>query len=161
MVLIRVPARWFWAKALAHLTTLNPQGAWVLEIAPRSIGGLCSAALRFGQGESLERLLLRHALDGSDPPARERLAAGVMMIPIPRGGRLERVGGLDSARTVPGIEDIRIAVTSGAELVPLPEGHRYLGFIFARAERPEAVEQALREAHRQLTFDIQPLTGGP
>jgi hypothetical protein len=47
-----------------------------------------------------------------------------------------------------------------AELVPLPEGHRYLGFIFARAERPEAVEQALRAAHRQLTFDIQPLTGG-
>ena len=82
---------------------LAAAGPLVLEIAPRSIGGLCSAALRFGQGESLERLLLRHALDGGDPPERERLAAGVMMIPIPRGGRLERVGGLDSARTVPGI----------------------------------------------------------
>jgi hypothetical protein len=139
---------------------LPAAGPMVLEIAPRSIGGLCSLALRFGQDESLERLLLRHALDGVDPPARERLAAGVMMIPIPRGGRLERVEGLDSARTVPCIEDIRISVTSGDELVPLPEGHRYLGFIFARAERPEAVDLALREAHRRLTFDIQPLTSG-
>ena len=42
---------------------VNESGPWVLEIAPRPIGGLCSRALRFGaDGISLEELLLRDAL---------------------------------------------------------------------------------------------------
>lgn len=136
---------------------LAPGGPVVLEIAPRSIGGLCSRALRFGAGDSLEMLLLRHAL-GEDVGGieREPVAAGVMMIPIPGSGVLKSVYGQDSARSVPGVEDIRIMVAPGAELVPLPEGGRYLGFIFARGGDSGRVEQALRKAHRLLTFDIVP-----
>lgn len=137
---------------------LSPSGPVVLEIAPRSIGGLCSRALRFGSGESLEALLLKHALGREVASlAREPRAAGVMMIPIPSAGTLKGVRGQEAARTVAGVEDIRITMGPGSELVPLPEGGRYLGFIFARADAPEQVEHALRKAHRLLTFDVAPL----
>ncbi|HXH11245.1 MAG TPA: ATP-grasp domain-containing protein [Alphaproteobacteria bacterium] len=136
---------------------VNEHGPWLLEIAPRSIGGLCSYALRFADGISLEEVLLRHAL-GLDVTCleRERVASGVMMIPIPQAGILRQVSGQEEARRVPGIEDVRITIPVGREVVPLPEGSRYLGFIFARAETPHGVEMALREAHRQLSFVITP-----
>lgn len=134
---------------------VNERGPWVIEVAARSIGGLCSRTLRFGTGMSLEELILRHALGWSVPStAREGQAAGVMMIPIPRAGRLGTVGGLEAARAVAGIEDVVISAHAGQDLVPLPEGWQYLGFIFARAGRPAAVEWALREAHRRLSFEI-------
>jgi biotin carboxylase len=128
---------------------------WVLEIAARTIGGLCSRALRFGAGVTLEELVLRHAV-GSERELmeRERLAAGVMMIPIPRAGILRETRGLEAARAVAGIEEVTISLAVGSEVVPLPEGHRYLGFIFARGPDPAFVEQALREAHRRLGFRI-------
>jgi hypothetical protein len=128
----------------------------VIEIAARSIGGLCSRTLSFGTGMSLEEIILRHAL--ALPIAsleRERGAAGVMMIPIPRGGVLEDVEGLDAARAVPLIEDVTIAMHKGQEVVPLPEGSQYLGFIFSRAATPARAEAALREAHSHLRFVIR------
>ena len=82
-------------------------------------------------------------------------AAGVMMIPIPKGGTLEAVAGLDEAKAVPDIEDAVITAHLSQELVPLPEGGRYLGFLFSRAETPERAEAALREAHRKIAFDIR------
>jgi hypothetical protein len=129
----------------------------MLEIAPRSIGGLCSRTLRFGDGRALEELILRHAI-GCDVEAleRETLAAGVMMIPIPQAGILRQVAGQEDAKQVAGIEDIRITIPVGQEVIPLPEGSRYLGFIFARGNTPAGVESALREAHRRLTFNITP-----
>ena len=138
---------------------LNDQGPWILEIAPRSIGGLCSRALRFGEGISLEELILRDAM-GLEVASlqREKQAAGVMMIPIPQAGILREVRGQDEARHVRGIDEIRITIPVGQEVVPLPEGTRYLGFIFARDETPDRVEAALWEAHRQLTFHIAPPT---
>ena len=134
---------------------VNAEGPWVLEIAPRSIGGLCSRTLRFGTGMTLEELILRHAL--GRPIAsldRERRAAGVMMIPIPRAGRLRAVRGEDDARAVAGIEGVTITAHREQELVPLPEGWQYLGFIFARGETPAAVEAALRDAHARLSLEI-------
>lgn len=133
--------------------------AAIVEIAPRPIGGLCSRALRFDGGESLETLLLRHAL-GEDVTHREReaRASGVMMIPIPRGGTLTGVSGLDAARAVPGIEDVLVTIPVGQPVVPLPEGSRYLGFLFARAGTPGEVETALRDAHARIDFDIRPAT---
>jgi biotin carboxylase len=128
----------------------------VLEIAARSIGGLCGRTLRFGTGMSLEELVLRRALGRPVPSfERERAAAAVMMIPIPRGGVLEEVRGLDEARAVASIEDVTVSLHKGQEVVPLPEGSRYLGFIFSRAATPEHAEAALREAHRQLEFVIR------
>jgi biotin carboxylase len=128
----------------------------VLEIAARSIGGLCGRTLRFGTGMSLEELILRRALGRAVPSfERERAAAAVMMIPIPRGGLLEEVGGLDEARAVPQVEDVTISIPKGQAVVPLPEGSRYLGFIFSRATTPAEAEAALREAHRHLQFAIR------
>ncbi len=130
---------------------LDGDRAWVLELAARSIGGLCARALRFGAGVSLEEVILRHALGLEiGPHDRERVAAGVMMLPIARAGTLREVRGLHAARAVPGVQDIRITIPRGRPVVPLPEGDRYLGFAFARAETPAQVEAALREAHARL-----------
>jgi biotin carboxylase len=136
---------------------VNEEGIWLIEMAGRSIGGLCSTILEFGTGISLEELILRQAvrlpLLTTD---RSGDAAGVMMIPIPRGGMLRDVSGLDSARDVPGITGVEITAPLNQPLTPLPEGASYLGFIFARAETPQAAEAALREAHRLLRFRIEP-----
>jgi len=137
---------------------LGGHGPWVVEIAPRSIGGLCSRTLRFGDGVSLEELILRQALGYETRTLeRERLAAGVMMIPISRAGVLRGVGGQERARAVPGIEEIRITIPVGQAVIPLPEGARYLGFIFARGETPGDVEAALRQAHGYLEFELDPV----
>lgn len=129
----------------------------LLEIAPRSIGGRCSSILRFEPAASLEELILRHALGiPLDGFVREAGAAGVMMLPIPQKGVLRRVGGQEAALEVPGIEGLEITIRVGHEVVPLPEGHRYLGFLFARAETPGEVETALRHAHARLEVEVQP-----
>jgi biotin carboxylase len=135
---------------------VNERGVWVIEIAGRSIGGLCARTLRFGLGLSLEELVIRHAL-GLDVRgiSREDRAAGVMMIPIPRAGVLEEVRGLASAEAAPGIVEIAITAHRGKLLVPLPEGSSYLGFIFAKGTEPREVEQALREAFSRLEFGLE------
>lgn len=127
----------------------------VLELAARSIGGLCGRSLRFGLGVSLEELIVRHALGMPlDNLRREELASGVMMLPIPRAGVLREVRGQDEARAVPGVAGLEISIARGREVVPLPEGDRYLGFLFAKADTPEEVEAALREAHARLEVEI-------
>jgi len=143
----------------------NEAGPWVLEAQPRPIGGLCSRALRFGplrtaEGEEmifLEELLVRHALGmaGGDL-ARERLAAGVMMIPVPHSGILERVEGLAAAQRTANVEEIHITARLHDYVQAWPEGSSYLGFIFARGKAPEAVEKALRESHAKLHFVLTP-----
>ena len=133
----------------------NDKGAHLIEIAARTIGGLCARTLRFGTGMSLEELVIRHAIGQPvEELQREKRAAGVMMIPVPKAGILGEVRGKTAAHCVEGIVEVNITIPIGGEVVPLPEGARYLGFIFARAETPEAVESALREAHRQLEFVI-------
>jgi hypothetical protein len=155
---------------------------FVLEVAARPIGGLCARVLRFdgtprgirdlGSGTrgafesripnpesrmTLEELLLLHAL-GEDPGCHRRAsdAAGVMMIPIPRRGFLRAVTGVEAAKAVPHIEDVRITAKPDQLLVPLPEGASYLGFIFARAPGAAAADRALRDAHARLVFTIDP-----
>jgi biotin carboxylase len=121
--------------------------ARVIEIAARSIGGMCSKVLRFGDGSTLEGVILRHALGFvATPPAREADAAGVMMLQAPATGRFESIEGVEDARCVEGIDEIIVSATPGRELAPLPEGFLYLGFLFARASTPQEVERALREA---------------
>jgi biotin carboxylase len=129
----------------------------VLELAARSIGGLCSRALRFGAGVSLEAVILRHALGLDVDELRPGAAAsGVMMLPIPRSGTLQAVGGQDEARAVEGIEGLEITIPVGRPVAALPEGDRYLGFLFARGESPAAVEASLRAAHAHLDVRIDP-----
>ena len=134
---------------------VKDDGPWVLEVAARSIGGLCSRTLRFGTGMTLEEIILRHALGWPIASlARERRPAGGMMIPIPRAGRLTAVDGVAAAEAVAGIEEVAITAHVGQDVVPLPEGWQYLGFIFARADSPAAVEASLRDAHARLAFTI-------
>jgi len=136
---------------------LSPRGPVLIELAARSIGGLCSRTLRFGTGLSLEDLILRHALDMPvEDTVRESQAAGVMMIPIPRKGILQEIRGLEEARAIPAIEQVTITATLGKPIIPLPEGSSYLGFVFSRAGTPELAESALRSAHRQLEIVIDP-----
>jgi biotin carboxylase len=134
----------------------NEAGVWVVEVAARSIGGLCSRALRFGTGMSLEEVILRHATGLPMRSLRlDRRAAGVMMMPIPGRGVLKEVRGLEAARQTPGVEGVTITVPPGRKVVPLPEGDRYLGFIFARGGTPDGVEEALREAYRRMEVVIE------
>jgi hypothetical protein len=133
----------------------NPEGAWMLEMHARPIGGLCARTLRFEGGTSLEELILRHAV-GEDVSTARPLsgASGVMMIPIPKGGIYESVEGTERARAVEGIEDVIITAAPGQRFVPLPEGASYLGFLFARGRSPRAVEESLRRSHAELRFHI-------
>ena len=158
---------------------VNDRGVFVLEVAARPIGGLCARALRFvrrappssdavapapgpggpnsvpGTEISFEELLVRHALgEESTVWEREASASGVMMIPIPKRGIYRGVSGIDAARAIPGVVDVRLTAKLDQLLLPLPEGSSYLGFIFARAARADDVEVALRTAHAQLTFTI-------
>jgi D-alanine-D-alanine ligase-like ATP-grasp enzyme len=138
----------------------NDRGPWLIELAARPIGGRCSAALRFeswdeeGGGKreaSLEDVIVRHALSMALPAfQREDRASGVMMIPVARAGMMRQVRGVDEARAVPLVEAVVITAHRGQWLVRLPEGSRYLGFIFARGDGPGDVEAALREAYRRL-----------
>jgi len=143
---------------------INEDGVWPLEVAPRPIGGLCARALRFskdsfGSSETigLEELLLRHALSlSADDWQREAGASGVMMIPVPKSGVLERVEGEEAARAVPGITSSEITARLHDYVAAWPEGSSYLGFLFAKGNSPEEVETAIRTAHRKLRFQLTP-----
>ncbi len=136
---------------------INAEGVWIIEVAARTIGGLCGRLLRFGTGRSLEEIVLLHALRRPLALQTANGAAGVLMIPIRQAGILRRVEGIDAAERVAGIEEINIQVREGYELVPLPEGGSYFGFIFARGADAETVEQALRQAHARLNIVVSPL----
>jgi biotin carboxylase len=133
---------------------INDAGPWVLEIAPRPIGGLCSRALRFGPRKiSLEELLIRHILNlGGADVEREAEASGVIMIPVPRSGIFEGVDGLEDAAHAPNITEIEITARVKDYIAAWPEGASYLGFIFARAAKADDAESALRAAHAKLHF---------
>jgi len=151
---------------------VNDGGVWPLEIAPRPIGGLCARSLEFHSPchphlIGLEELILRHAI-GEDISAwqREDLASGVMMIPVPSGGVLESVDGVKDAQHVRCITEVEITARIRDTILAWPEGSSYLGFIFAKAETADAVEDSLRSAHSRLRFNVRktlpvehPITG--
>ena len=129
----------------------------VIEVAARSIGGLCARALRFGAGVSLEEVIVRHAVGaGLDGLRRETEASGVMMLPIRAAGMLEEVSGQAEALAVDGVVGVEITISAGRPVVPLPEGDRYLGFVFARGPTPAEVELALRRAEAALDVVVAP-----
>jgi hypothetical protein len=134
----------------------QPQPA-MLELAARCIGGLCSRALRFPGGRTLEELVLASALGRPVPAASPDpvRAAGIYMLPVPRPGLLRAVEGRDRAAAVPGITGLTITIPVGQQVRPLPDGDRYLGFIFAEASTQPEVEQALTAARDQLRITIQ------
>ena len=149
---------------------INDEGAWPLEIAARPIGGLCARALRFIEDDKLEfdkelararigleELLLRHAMNlpGSGW-SREPEASGVMMIPVPSSGILERIEGEEAAISTTGITELLITARLHDYIAAWPEGSSYLGFLFAKTETPEEAQRALRRAHAELRFTLAP-----
>ena len=142
---------------------VNDRGVWILEVAARSIGGLCGRVLKHSLGMSLEELILRSLVAapisaaGKEPVsiAGQGEAAAVMMIPIPRRGIYAGLLGLTDAQSVPGVTGVTITAEPGQTIVPPPEGASYLGFMFARAASPADAEDALRAAHRRLHFVIR------
>jgi formate-dependent phosphoribosylglycinamide formyltransferase (GAR transformylase) len=127
---------------------------WFIELAPRTIGGMCSRAVESG-GNSLEEVVIHHALGLPDPRrGRRRGATGVLMLPVAITGRLDAIRGVAAARAVAGVVDVIITAGPGQEVVALPEGDRYLGFVLARADGPDEVEAALRQAWATLEVEI-------
>lgn len=137
---------------------IHQDRARIIEVAGRSIGGLCSTILEYGSGQSLEELILRNAVgwDVGDAQLTNE-AVGVMMIPIPRSGVLKSISGTDLAIAVPGVTGLEITARLNTPIDALPEGSSYLGFIFARGSSPSEVEASLRSAHNHLTIRIDPL----
>ncbi|MFP5331694.1 MAG: ATP-grasp domain-containing protein [Acidimicrobiia bacterium] len=128
----------------------------VIELAGRTIGGLCGRALRFGLlGAPLETLVLRHALGmRKESLRREHSASGVLMIPIPRSGVLRSVDGVETVRGLDHVTSVEITAPIGAVVAPPPEGDRYLGFVFARADDPGTVEATLRQAMETIRVQV-------
>lgn len=140
----------------AELRVAGPHDVKVIEVAARSIGGVCGRSLSFGLLEtSLEALILRHALGRHRSTQRRGRPTGVMMIPTPASGVLEGWSGVDEAKDIPGIESVEIAAPIGSTIRMVPEADRYLGFIFAKGSDPAEVESALRKAHDCLRFEIR------
>jgi biotin carboxylase len=128
----------------------------VLEVAARTIGGRCGKTLSFVGHKTLEELVLAHALGLSDNAPTPPLigASGVMMLPIPRSGRLEAVKGRKKALGVNGITGLEVTIPPGRYVRALPEGDRYLGFLFANGATPKTVEDALRAGYAALDIQI-------
>jgi biotin carboxylase len=136
---------------------INKQDAWLLEVASRTIGGDCARTLDQGADFNLEELTISLATGqpvNTRPPEEAR---GVMMIPIEHGGILRRVEGIIAAGKVANIQKVDIIIRDGNELIPLPEGNQYPGYIFARGSTSSEVVDALREAHAQLKFVVAPV----
>lgn len=135
----------------------GPNGVALIEVAARSIGGLCGRALTFGLlGESLESVILRSALGLPGSGLGTAWAAtGVLMLPIPQRGILDSIEGVEEALATSGVTDFSQTIPNGKQVVPLPEGNRYLGFLFAEGLTPEAVEHSLRTAHARLVVRIR------
>jgi len=135
---------------------VNQKDAYILEVASRTIGGECARSLDAGNDYNLEELVISLAIGktvNAQPPENAR---GVMMIPIKEAGILRRVEGLLAARKTPNVDKVDIIIREGNELIPLPEGNQYPGYIFAQAENSEQVITALKSAYEKLNFVMAP-----
>jgi len=81
-------------------------------------------------------------------------ASGVLMIPIPGSGVLRAVHNLEAVRALPGVTGLEVTIRPGQAIRALPEGDRYLGFVFSRGEDPAQVEATLRAAKALLVVEI-------
>jgi len=129
----------------------------MLELAARSIGGLCSRALQFPGGRSLEELILANALGEPGPASGSQAPrpSGVFMLPVPQAGVLRSVEGRADAEAVPGITSVTVTIPLGSRVRPLPDGDQYLGFVFAEAGTPDEAEKALTTASQRLRAVIE------
>ncbi len=129
---------------------------WILEIAPRSIGGDCGRLFELTTNSSIEEFVLNRAVGREVGTLSLERAAGVLMIPITESGILRRVEGVTDAQSIDNILEVRIDVREGERLVRWPQGGKYPGYIYALADRPWQVESALRQSYEMLKFVTKP-----
>jgi len=134
--------------------------AWILEVASRTIGGDCGQTLNSDHGFNIEELTIALAINKDYEINSDESCRGVMMMPIKKGGILRRIEGLSDAANVKFIESVDIIIREGNELIPLPEGNQYPGYIFARAETQQEVISALQEAFEKLEIVVAPVFRG-
>jgi hypothetical protein len=103
----------------------------MLELAARSVGGLCSRALHFPGGKIMEELRAGQRSRPARPVAGDAPVrpSGVFMLPVPRSGVLRTVEGRDRAAAVPGIAGLTITDPVGQRVLrlgrgPVPGFHR-------------------------------------
>ena len=130
---------------------------WILEVASRTIGGDCGKTLDSDNGFNIEELTVALAMNKAYKIDKAEGYRGVMMMPIKKGGMLRRVEGLNDARSVKNIGSVDIIIREGNELIPLPEGNQYPGYIFARANTQLEVINALQEAFSKLDIVVAPV----
>jgi biotin carboxylase len=128
---------------------LGPDGPRVGELAARLGGGhdaeLCRAAL----GVDLNGLALAAALGRPvEPPEPEpQVGSACTLFLIPPAGVLDSVSGVDEARALEGVVDVRIYREPGYLLSPLRRGADRAGAVIAVGQsREEALERARRAA---------------
>lgn len=131
---------------------LTSKGIVLLEMASRTIGGQCAQLLEYTLGCTLEEVIMRLMCMETPTTTTPEQHAGVLMIPIPEKGLLKRIEGLTEAQQIKHITSVELFIQPGYEMVPLPQGSSYLGFIFARAKTFKATFEALRLAHSKLRF---------
>jgi len=135
---------------------LSTSGPVLLELAARTIGGQCGQLIEFSLQCKLEELVIQGMCGLTPATAAVAESAGVLMIPITDSGILKRVEGLTAALQTEHVRDIEIHINPGYELIPLPEGASYLGFIFAQAPDYQQTYTALKSAYSKLRFVTQP-----
>ena len=147
------------SQGLAHCEIRwSSRGPFVLEVGARLIGGACSRVFRQVLGEDIHPTVLRLALgDSIQIPEKRPGAAGAMMLPIPRKGRVTAVHGLDAARAVPGIGEVILSVAPGDAIVPFPEQSCYVGFLTASGESTADVCHSLQLSASAIEMDLSPL----
>ncbi len=135
---------------------IDERDIWILEVASRTIGGDCARMLD-NKNFSIEELAISLAIDAPIKAELPDQARGVMMIPIKEKGLLKRVEGLLAARDVPHIDQVEMIIPPGHEMIPLPEGNQYSGYIFASGQTPEQVTAAIKQAYAKLKFVTAPV----
>lgn len=132
---------------------------WILELAPRTIGGRCARALRFEGGQHLEDLVVQHVLGlGSTRAERRGGPVGIWMVPTPSDGVFRGFEGLEEVRRLPGVDAVEITTAPGSVVFSPPRTQSYLGFVFVRGISRANVLERLAAARGVLRPMIEPLT---
>lgn len=132
------------------------EDVFLIELAARSIGGMCSKAVPLANGQNLEYLILCEALEiRIEEVTTEKQASGVYMIPAPKSGKVKDIKGVDVAKTLRWITSVDMTTTLGTELKTIPYDAKYVGFIFAKAPSTKIVISALELAFQEIELEFE------
>jgi biotin carboxylase len=137
---------------------IGPEGPQVIEVAARLGGGHDAELAHAALGVDLNDLALQAALGESIWSAAlhvvPQVGGAVVRFLVPPEGVLQEVEGIDEARAVEGVEEVRIYREPGHVFGPFLRGADRAGAVLATgAGREEALERA-DEAARLIRFKV-------